>query len=305
MKKEILRVVEESFNIFEDGRKFNPSPQKWALQALKQVINSGQTKERIDLNEAEGFFGHTIRELTGKINPSEMELIQRGDKTIAVNVIPALRTLSLKIDDYGNVTHKQAFLDTEPGKDALALYENDMGGFSWAFSGGDSIGGRIAKMFSGFDYVKQPNFIPKHRQKLLLSSMQNDDQLLLSSMQQRGIEDERAQSILSTFNSSVANDGDIIDQLLLSQLTEEKKEREEILLSSIDNSLFFISESQKQALLRCSKDDTEELNQLFSSMANTDTSHLPVMNNQITVPGNFEKDDTKFMPRFSADRMEL
>lgn len=311
MAYKVLKRVKEQFNIFEDGRKFNPCPQKWVLDALQRVINSGETKERISLNEAEGFFGHTIRELTGKINPSEMEIIQKGDQSVVVNVVPAVRTASLVIDGQGNVTHEQEFLDTEPGKAALSTYESGSGGFSWALTGSDGIGGRVARAFSGFDFVKRPNFIPKHRQQMMLSSiqqMQQDDQMLLSSMGDRGVEADKAQALLAQFNSHLSSDADVIDQLLLSQMMEERSQRELLLSSVIDNSVFFINKAQKEALLRCGSGDKEVLEQLFSSMANTDTSRLPVGGHQSVMVNEQHENvmpEPEFMPVFSPRRMEI
>ena len=277
MSYKVLKKVKETFDIFNDGRKHNPAPQKWVLSALKNVISNSHTKERISLNEAEGFYGHTIRERSGKINPSEMELIEQNGKLVAVNVIPAIRTVSLSIDDYGNVTHEQEFLDTDPGRAALSAYEAGSGGFSWAFSGGDGIGGREAKAFSAFDYVRQPNFIPKHRQQALFSSVSNEksNQLLISSMVNSGIEKELASSMVAQYSQSCGDD-QVIENLLLSELLDREEKREKLLVSAIEQSPFFISESQKKALLRCNDDDVEELNLLFSAMQNTDLSHLPL-----------------------------
>lgn len=305
MSYKVLKKVKETFNIFNDGRKHNPAPQKWVLSALQNVISSSITKERIALNEAEGFYGHTIRELSGKINPAEMELIEKDGKFVQVNVLPAIRTVSLEIDELGNVTHEQEFLDTDPGHCALAAYEAGSGGFSWAFSGGDGVGGRVARDFSAFDYVRQPNFIPKHRQQALFSSMsgeQKTEQLLLSSMLKSGVEHEVASSMLAQYNQS-HGDEHVIDQLLLSQLIEREDQREKLLSSVIKQSPFFISESQKNALLRCGDDDVDELNLLFSAMHNTDLSHLPLNENKaesMHVPADslsypsFERSDMRF-----------
>jgi hypothetical protein len=274
-----LEIVKETFNIFKDGRTFNPMPQKFLLSALSSVLDSPETKERIRLNEAIGFFGHRFREMTKKIRPTEVEMIEHNGKIAAVNIIPAIRTKSVSVDEHGNVTHEQEFLDTDAGKAALGCYKSGTGGFSWAMSGSNghnTAQGSVTKSFSGFDFVMQPNFIPLHRQQQLLSSMAlNCDDLLLSGIQEQGVEQEIASALLSAFQADKQED-DNINELLLLNLVAEREVREQLLSSVIEKSPFFINESQRNALINCKTDnDINELNQLFSAMKNTNLDHLP------------------------------
>ena len=277
----VLKTVEETFNIFNDGRKFNPAPQKFMLSALTSVLNSPMTKERIALNEAIGYYGHRFRELTGKIRPTEVEMIEQNGKMVAVNIVPAVRTRSVSVDGRGNVTHKQEFLDTESGRAALSTYDSGSGGFSWALSGSDghnTEGGSVANSFSGFDLVHQPNFIPLHRQSQLLSSLRQvgneGNEMLLSSMIEQGVNAENAAAMLNSFQAGGEESG--LDSIILSNLIEEKLNREQLLSSVIEKSPFLINEKQRGALLNCkTADDVAVLNHLFSAMQNTNTSHLP------------------------------
>ncbi len=314
MTHKVLKTVKETFNIFHDGRKHNPAPQKFLLSALAGVLDSSVTRERIQLNEAIGYFGHRFRELTGKIRPGEVEMIEQGGKLAAVNVIPAIRTKSVVVDKAGNVTHEQEFLDTDPGKAALSCYESGSGGFSWAMSGSNGHNteqGSVTRSFSGFDYVNQPNFIPLHRQSQLLSNMgESADVMLLSAMQTHGVDKDAASALLNTFNAGGADVGaDDINNLLLSSLVQQQEQREQLLSSVMDNSVFFINERQRAALLNCNGSaDAEVLNALFSAMQNTDTQHLPIdvskqerthignvaNNEQVMSYPNFENKKVKF-----------
>lgn len=277
-----LKRVKEQFSILDDGRSHNPAPQKFLLSALQRVLRSPETKERVELNEATGFYGHNIRQLT-KMRPNETEVIEVKGKPLLVNVVPAVRTVSVDIDDDGLVTHEQEFLDNELGRAALALYEQGTGGFSWAMSGSDGKGApSITRSFSGFDYVLQPNFLPKNRENMLLSSIDDDGkEKLLSCLVETGLEPDAAEQLLS---SLIDDDDQGVDmnELILSHLASERDdaikqvdeanladENRKMLLSSvIDNAPFEINADQKQALLgMASKDDAEAATSLFSSLA--------------------------------------
>lgn len=279
MKSKALAKVKETFNIFNDGRKFHPaSRQKWQLKALTDVINHGSTQELIKLGEAVGYWGHGIRELTGKLNPSEIEVVKNGESSVVVKSNPIVRTASLTIDEHGNVTHEQEFLDNADGRAAYEAYQQGVGGFSWCFGGDDLPSGRVARKFFGFDWVRQPNFIPKHRLQGLMSSVggQSDtDAMLLSSFTGAGYSEVEAQSRIDVFNAPQV-EADTLSELALSALEERESKREQLLSSVIDNSLFFVTPSQKDALLRCAPEDKSELDALFSAMQNTDTSKYPV-----------------------------
>ena len=152
----------------------------------------------------------------------------------------------------------------------------------------------MARKFFGFDWVRQPNFIPKHRLQGLMSSAtsQSDaNAMLISSFTDSGCTTEEAQSRVDAFNQPVADD-DTLAEVALSALVERESKREQLLSSVIDKSLFFVTPSQKEALLRCSPEDKPELEQLFSAMQNTDVSKYPVGNAAFDIQPNQEYGDT-------------
>lgn len=275
----VLKTVKETFNIHNDGRKHNPIPQKFMLAALQEVFGASETKERIGLREAVGYFGHGLREMTGKIRPREVEMIERNGKITAVNLVPAVRTKSVNVDSSGNVVHEQEFLDTETGRAALAVYESGSGGFSWAMSGSNghhTQQGSVARKFAGFDFVMQPNFIPLHRQDALFSSVGCDNSaMLLSSIQDSGVESERAGELFAQY--SVSSEDNSMSELLLSQMIAERQNRDDMLLNVIEGSDYFITEKQRDALLSCqTPEDLNEISALFSAISRTDVNKVPV-----------------------------
>ena len=306
--KKPLKRVKETFNIFDDGRNHNPAPQKFLLSALQRMVADPKTHERIKLNEAVGYYGHKIRQLT-KLRPDEQEIVNVKGKPVLVDVVPAVRTASLEIDDEGNVTHEQEFLDNDLGKAALSLYEQGSGGFSLALDGSLGRGGApsVAKSFSGFDFVMQPNFIPKTRASMLLSSMadENNDQAIISSLLDKGFEQEEAENLLSSLASNQVEDDQSLNELIISHLSAEKdaaigdKEaaigekvalieqndaRSALLSSVLDDCPFLISDEQKSALINMSsEDDVKTAQALLSSMAKTDMSLLPHSQGKQTV----------------------
>lgn len=271
-----LKTVTETFNIFNDGRQHNPAPQNFALNAVQRVLTASKTLELINLGEAVGFWGHNVRELTNRIRPKETEIITIDGKPVIMNMVPAIKTREAGCDNQGNVTHTETFLDTEGGRASLACYEAGVGGFSWAMLGGNNPKALEAREFAGFDYVKQPNFIPLKRQAMLLSSMgDNGHELLLSNMQQQGFDDEVAGSMINGWQNTDGHEADL-NELVAASLIEEKERREMLFSSVIEKMPFFLDDEQKQALLSMNTEhDAEVVSLLFSSIQNTDMSQLP------------------------------
>ncbi len=282
----VLATVTETFNIFNDGRKHNTAPQSYVLSALKNLINSGKTKERIELGEAIGFYGHTIREKTKKLKPSEKEWILVDGEHVEVRVEPAVRCTYFDCDDVGNVTHTEEFLDTDDGKAAYSAYKAKNGGFSWALGGVNGTGkgfASVAREFAGFDYVFNPNFIPTDRRDFLLASEQGDPkEMLLASMIEEGVEQEAADKLVKLY----ARDGyqevtvdDLImaDMISKTETLQEKEGKRELLLSKVlDDCPFILSNEQKDALINIStQEQAEVVASIFASMGQTDLSDLP------------------------------
>ncbi|EKO3439491.1 hypothetical protein NTE19_003383 [Vibrio fluvialis] len=284
-KPGVLATVTETFNIFNDGRKFNTAPQSYLLESVLNVARAGATQERIKLGEAVGFFGHTIRELTGKLKPSEMEVIMVKGKTVVTNVEPAIRCVAFACDEKGNVTHTEEFLDSDTGKLAYANYKRGVGGFSWAMRGNGQSIPSVAVEFAGFDYVDQPNFIPLNRQGLLLASMRDEnaqDMLLASIQEETGMTIDEAKAAMDTFSRS-SSDEMSVDDLVIGELVarneqseNQSKQRSLLLASVIDNSPFLFTAEQKRAMLEMKDEkDAQIVTALFASMKEVDFAFLP------------------------------
>lgn len=280
----VLATVTETFNIFNDGRKYNTAPQKYALSSVQKVCNSGPTIERINLKEAIGYYGHGIREKADKLEPAELEIIMIDGKPTVVHTEVAIRCIAFTCDDKGNVTHTEDFLDTNTGKAAYAAYLAGNGGFSWALGGSDGRGApSIARQFFGFDYVNRPNFIPKHRMQLLAASVQSaGDDLLLAAMKEQGFEDDAAIKLVDSFKNdqheAVGIDDLVVADLIASEAkaTKINEKRNMLLASVMEKSPFLFNEGQKNALLNMNtQEDAETVTALFSSMKQTDFSQLP------------------------------
>ncbi|MDC5753536.1 hypothetical protein [Vibrio europaeus] len=282
----VLATVTETFNIFNDGRKHNTAPQSYVLSAVKSLVASGKTKERIELGEAIGFYGHTIREKTKKLKPNEKEWIIVDGESVEVRVQPAVRCTYFDCDDMGNVTHTEEFLDTDDGKAAYAAYKAKNGGFSWALGGINGTGKGFASVpreFAGFDYVFQPNFIPQERRELLLASTQeNSEEMLLSSMKDEGLEQAQAESMVKLYarngyHEFAVDDLIMADMIEKSEKLQAESENREMLLSQVlDNCPYVLSNEQKEALINVStQEQAETVASIFSSMAQTDLGDLP------------------------------
>ncbi len=264
--------VKEQFNIFRDGRNHTAVPQHFALQPLIRLAKSPVTQERIRLNEATGYFGHKPRKLTGKIAPEEMEVVVVDGKPVVLHLEPVVRTVYFDVDEAGNVTHEQEFLDTEFGRKCYSLYMAGHGGFSWAMTGnGQQPGGAQATLFAGFDYVDQPNFIPLERQQQLLSSLGAGNSMLLSSI--GSFNCDKPDSLLTAFQAP-ANDG--LSELLLSSLIEQRDTAERNREQLLDKLPFFLDAGQRQAFIRMeSAGDVEVVTQLLSSIAGSNLGKFP------------------------------
>lgn len=268
-------IVQETFNIFKDGRRYNPAPQAFALDALKTVLSSPETKERLALGEAIGYWGHRPRELTGKMFPTEMEVVTIDGKPVVLTLEPVVRTLSVDVDNAGNVTHSQEFFDTELGRKAYTLYKQGQGGFSWAMNGRNGHGApSIATKFAGFDYVQQPNFIPLQRQQMLLSSLSLRTPLFAESDR---MDSKSADALLSAFAREPEADAQQFNDMLLSAMIEKSEQRQKRLERILDKAPIFITEDQRRAFMRMeTDDDAAVVSQLLSSLHSTDLSQFPV-----------------------------
>lgn len=123
------------------------------VDAMVRIINSPEVQEMVAKGDMLGFPGHQIRQRFGLMPPESV--IVDGK---VVRLEPATRTVYLKADPDGTVTHKQEFLDNDAGNHAQRQYSAGVGGFSTACDYITRLGKRICAYFGGFDYVFQPNY---------------------------------------------------------------------------------------------------------------------------------------------------
>jgi hypothetical protein len=147
MAKEPMLSKVIKYNLFDRKRKYNGQERPFdAVSWLVNAINSKQTQERVALKDMTGFYGHWPRIKLG-LNPQEGGIVD--GKPVVIE--PALRTVLLKAEQNGDVTHQAEFLDNEAGRTAWALYKNGTGGFSSAVD-------TVKRLFWGFDFVLEPNY---------------------------------------------------------------------------------------------------------------------------------------------------
>lgn len=154
-------VIECSFSLLHEGRKYSGQHRKYVIENAREVCYSPETRERIKLREALGYYGHGRRVLSNKMQLQEVDVITLPDGQQAmVSNIPSNLTTQFDVAEDGTVTHTQELLDTETGKIVAGLNASRVGGFSWACPGRDGKTKGVTTLtgFSGFDYVLQPGF---------------------------------------------------------------------------------------------------------------------------------------------------
>ncbi|MBE0507501.1 MAG: hypothetical protein IBX50_12420 [Marinospirillum sp.] len=304
------KKVTATFNIFEHGR--SNHSRSYDLANVRQVLESAQTKERIAMREAYGYYGHGRRQVTGKLNIGEFETIQTPAGALILENVPALVTTRISIDDDGTVQHEQEFLDTDPGRAALALYESKVGGFSWAMGGRDGGRSNLSRVtgYHGMDYVLEPGFAKNRgfRVGIMESAgtlSDDEEQAILESMMAAGLDEQKALAYRETFfnpyllvaelhqrNEEAVNAAaDLENSLeemrrkneeLQAQMERERLEREEMagarreaLLSFAKNMHFAVS---PQILESLKNGDTDKELMLFESILRESSklSRLPI-----------------------------
>jgi len=159
------------FNLADTGRKFSgQSRSNVNLKAWIDLINSPHTQEMVSTGSILGYYGHQIRMLLGT-HPPETAFI--GGKQISIS--PAVRTIEIKADDQGNVTHRQEFLETAEGEFAMDKYKAKIGGFSAAHDYVTEGGMIMPVSYAGMDYVLQPNYINNIGDGALMDSIAGND----------------------------------------------------------------------------------------------------------------------------------
>lgn len=167
-----------TYNLNDRGRQHTGKDRSNVdVQSMIKTINSGAIQEQVNSGTFTGFCGHQIRQRYGMI-PPETAIID--GKTILLE--PAIRTVYLKAEDDGTVTHKQEFLENDAGEHVLRQYKAKVGGFSTAVNyliQGQTL---FPNVFAGFDYVFAPNFLDNASIGLFDSAMQSEAMPLINSM---------------------------------------------------------------------------------------------------------------------------
>lgn len=295
--------IDDTFNIHKEGR-MGGNGRRYVLHAIKNMIKSPQTQEGLRLGELYGYFGHGIRQATNKMRPSELEVVMMNGKPVVIQNVPANRTMSIDVDDEGNVSHTQEVLDTSSGLIVQSMIDSGVGGWSWACSGATSNGADYPNSFFGFDYVKQPNFIPTDRQQAMFESVgvDNMDALIAHNLQQRGFSCDAAVFLESWNQVSVAAEAAreaAFDTFMLSgMLLESKadrhnlqvsldaakeaqkeleKQRETLMLESLDKLPVMLSAEQRRAMIEMkTPEDALVFQQFLESVSGIQLATLPL-----------------------------
>lgn len=135
------------FNVKERGRKFLGQERNFDIQKLCKSINGGACQEKVRTRAMFGYFGHGLRKMVGMDIPESAVI---GGKYTEIK--PAVVTTFLKAYENGDIEHQSEFLDTEPGQDALKMYNSKVGGFSSAIKADNY-------EFCGMDWVFDPNYV--------------------------------------------------------------------------------------------------------------------------------------------------
>ncbi|MGP9633767.1 hypothetical protein ACT3R7_11940 [Halomonas sp. AOP43-A1-21] len=199
------KEVTLSFNIFDHGRKISGNFRKYEIDNVRQVLESPATRERIKLREATGYFGHGRRQITGKLDLSEVETVQTPSGPIVIENIPACVTKAISIDNDGNVEHVQDILSTDPGKAVQAMMQSQVGGFSWATGGRDGHRTSATRLSSyhGMDYVMTPGYSSNRSYQIMESASQLSDERdqIFEAMRSCGLSEDKARLYTDTFTS--------------------------------------------------------------------------------------------------------
>lgn len=199
------KEVTLKFNIFDYGRKVTGNFRQYEVDNVRQVLESAATRERIKLREATGYFGHGRRQITGKLDLSEVETVKTPSGSIVIENIPACVTKAISIDNDGWVEHTQDVLSTDPGKAVQAMMQSEVGGFSWATGGRDGHRNGTTRLnsYHGMDYVMTPGYSSNRSYQILESAQQLSDERdqIFEAMRSCGLSEEKAQLYTDTFTS--------------------------------------------------------------------------------------------------------
>lgn len=143
-----------TYNLFDRGRQHTGIDRSNVdLNSMVDLINSAQVQEMVRTGQMIGYYGHQVRQRFGMIPPESVPINGK-----MVYLEPAHRTISIKADKNGDVTHQAEFFDNRAGEFARQQYQAKVGGFSTAVNYlRDGVKLKPSGFF-GFDYVTQPNY---------------------------------------------------------------------------------------------------------------------------------------------------
>jgi hypothetical protein len=166
-----------SYNVRERGRKARGADRNFDTVALAKLINGPSVQEQVKHGDMLGYFGHWPRIKFG------MQCVEGGIVDGASVTLPiAIRTVELRADNDGTISHRTEFLDTEAGLAAGALFKSKAGGFSSAIEPVRGTSPMVAQGFYGFDYVYEPNFTANRGHKIVLDSIGLDASAMLDAV---------------------------------------------------------------------------------------------------------------------------
>lgn len=163
-----VRTTQDKFSLRNLKRKFTPqNGRNYILESVQHAITSPRARERMELGEMYGYYGHGRREMYynehQQLRLPEFTIMRVDGQIIQLNNVPAARTLDIKLDG-DIVTHTQEILDTDPGRVVNTMEAGSVGGWSWVTDGYESASAARVTLFEGFDYVTTPNFISLNKQ---------------------------------------------------------------------------------------------------------------------------------------------
>lgn len=301
-KPGVIREDNDSFSLFDDGRKMDANKRRYVIKSVQQMFASPKTQELLRLGEATGFYGHTVRERAGGIFVPEQSIVMLNGKPVVIENVPSNRTTKISCSDDGIVAHTQEVLGTPSGLIVDSMLESQQGGWSWATAGSDGYVSH-AKTFAGCDYVLSPNFISLNHESRMLEAAGERNMMMMESLQSAGYDKQSAERIISMGSYDGSNDRIASlesDVFYLQGLVSEKSDIEtqlynekarntatqNMLLESLSRLPIYMTDDQKRALSSLeTEEDREVVCMMLESMMRTNISDLPLnnTNNSLTV----------------------
>jgi hypothetical protein len=292
----VLDTVTSTFNLKDHGRS-DGNGRGYLVNSVRKLIDSVQFKERLKLGELYGYFGHNLRQLTGKMDLDEVSVIQYKGKPVVIETVPSNRTIHFDVNDEGIVTHTQEILDTPSGRAVKAMRDAGVGGWSWAVMGVPTALGAIARSFHGFDFVKHPSYIDNDKMQQLFESVGvNDEDALLESMfESAGFDAGQSAKLLGILNKrspsvveyeEITQDVMMLESALSSRESElaallaESANRSVRMLEAVRASPIFTSERQLAALSNMATDEDKEIVAAFFESLSKSITDLPLAGGQ-------------------------